>query len=94
MQLIFTAGDGSSANLDDLLTAVRPVQLTALVVGAVEYREGDGVLLEIRRGVVDVEIAGTDAVLTWTDDDYRGAAAIPYVDFRRYVNDGDIRLPQ
>jgi glutathione S-transferase len=94
MQLLFTAGDGSSANLDDLLTAVRPVQLTALVVGAVEYREGDGVLLEIRRGVIDVEIAGTDAVLTWTDDDYRGAAAIPYVDFRRYVNAGDIRLPQ
>ena len=94
MQLLFTAGDGSSANLDDLLTAVRPVQLTALVVGPVEYREGDGVLLEIRRGVIDVEIAGTDAVLTWTDDDYRGAAAIPYVDFRRYVNAGDIRLPQ
>ena len=94
MQLLLTPGDGTPANLDDLLAAARPIQLTAMVVGVVEYREGDGVLLEIRRGVIDVEIAGTDAVLTWTDDDYRGAASIPYVDFRRYVNAGDIRLPQ
>lgn len=94
MKFLLTPGDGTPANLDDLLTAARPVQLTAMVVGAVEYREGDGVLLEIRRGVIDVEIAGTDAVLTWTDDDYRGAASIPYVDFSRYVNAGAIRLPQ
>lgn len=65
-----------------------------MVVGAVEYREGDGALLEIRRGVVDVEIAGTDAILTWTDDDYRGAAAIPFVDFAHHVYAGDIRLPR
>lgn len=94
MQLPFTLGVSTPANLDDLLATARLIQLTAMVVGAVEYREGDGVLLEIRRGVIDVEIAGTDAVLTWTDDDYRGAAAIPYVDFRRYVNAGDMRLPQ
>jgi len=94
MKLLFKSADGPPTNLEDLLTASRPVRISAMVVGAVQYREGDGVLLSIRRGVVDVEIAGTDAVLAWTDDDYRGAAAIPFVDFVRYVDAGDIRLPR
>jgi hypothetical protein len=93
MKPLFKPAESLPPNLDDLLTAAQPIQITAMVVGAVEYREGDGVLLEIRRGVVDVEITGSDAVLTWTDDDYRGAASIPFVDFTRYVNAGDIRLP-
>lgn len=94
MKSLIPLGGNGSADLDDLLAVSRPVQLSAVVVGDVEYREGDGVLLEIRRGVIDVEIVGADAVLTWTDDDYRGAAAMPFVEFTRYVDAGDIGLPQ
>ena len=66
--------------------------LTAEIVGNVEYREGDGAALEIRRGLVNVEVARMDAVISWVDEKYRGEAAIPFLNFSRYVSDGAIRL--
>jgi glutathione S-transferase len=66
--------------------------LTAEVVGTVEYREGDGPALELRRGLVEVDVTRLDTVLSWVDENYRGEAAMPLPIFMRYVGDGAIRL--
>ena len=66
--------------------------LTAEVVGTVEYREGDGPALELRRGLFEVGVTRMDTVLSWVDENYRGEAAMPLPNFLRYVGDGAIRL--
>ncbi|WP_226491316.1 hypothetical protein [Hydrogenophaga taeniospiralis] len=65
---------------------------TARIVGTVEYREGDGPNIVIRRGPVAVEMGDNDVTLSWVDEDTHGAAAMPLVDFRRYVAEGTIVL--
>ena len=62
------------------------------IVGKVEYREGDGANIVIRRGPVEVETTATDATLGWADGDARGSAAMPLADFKRYVAEGAIVL--
>ena len=64
----------------------------AEIVGKVEYREGDGANIAIRRGPVEVETTANDATLGWTEGDARGSAAMPLADFKRYVADGAIVL--
>jgi hypothetical protein len=64
----------------------------AEIVGKVEYREGDGANIAIRRGPIDVETTATDATLGWTDGEARGSAAMPLADFKRYVAEGAIVL--
>ena len=64
----------------------------ALVKGKVEYREGDGPNIIIRRGPVEVQTTPSDATLSWTDGETRGSAAMPIADFRRYVAKGMIEL--
>ncbi|RST48881.1 hypothetical protein [Variovorax sp. MHTC-1] len=66
--------------------------LTAEIVGTVEYQEGDGPALELRRDIVEVDISRMDTVLSWVDENYRGEAAMPLPNFMRYVGDGAIRL--
>jgi glutathione S-transferase len=78
--------------LDERLAGGSSTTLLAEVVGTVEYREGEGMPLEVRRGVVQVEITRMDTVLSWVDEKYRGEAAIPFGNFSHYVNDGAIRL--
>ena len=62
----------------------------AEIVGTVEYREGDGPNIAIRRGPVEVDTTATDATLGWTDGEARGSAAMPLADFKRYVSEGAI----
>jgi hypothetical protein len=62
----------------------------AQVVGKVEYREGDGPNICIRRGPVEVDTTAVDATLGWADGEARGAAAMPLADFKRYVAEGAI----
>jgi hypothetical protein len=70
----------------------KPSQLRAgMVVGKVEFREGEGTMLEIRMGAIEIALTRADATLSWTDGNYRGQAAMPYGDFRRYVAEGAIR---
>jgi hypothetical protein len=64
----------------------------ARIRGAVSYREGDGPMIAIRPGEVDVQLTATDATLSWTDGDTRGSAAMPINIFRRYVAEGAIDL--
>lgn len=68
------------------------ISFPAEVVGLVEYREGDGMPFEVRRGVVEVEIAGEDSVLTWSDENQHGRAAVPLRNLFQYVRAGAIRL--
>ena len=62
------------------------------VTGTVKYREGDGVLMDIKRGPCEIEIADLDVTLTWFDGDVHCSTAIPRSDFDRYVADGDLVL--
>ena len=64
----------------------------AQVTGKVEYREGDGPNITIRRGPVEVQTTPSDATLSWTDGETRGSAAMPIADFRVYVAKGMIEL--
>lgn len=70
----------------------------AEVVGTVEYREGDGPALRIRKGPIEVETTDMDATLSWEDaasgdtGPTHGRAALPIADYRRYVSEGAIRV--
>ena len=64
----------------------------ARIVGKVEYREGDGPLIVIRPGAIEVQTTATDATLSWTDGETHGSAAMPLSDFRRSVAEGRIKL--
>jgi glutathione S-transferase len=85
------AGDALE-RLNDLLGNGEAAELMAEVIGAVEYREGEGIALEVPRGMVRVEATPSDTVLSWIDETYRGEAAIPYANFSQYVGNGAIRL--
>lgn len=70
----------------------------AEVVGKVEYREGDGPALRIRKGPIEVETTEMDATLSWEegaetgDGLTHGRAALPIADYQRYVSEGAIRV--
>jgi hypothetical protein len=64
----------------------------AQIIGKVEYREGDGPNITIRRGPIEVQTTATDATLSWVDGETRGSAAIPLADFKRYLQSRAIQL--
>lgn len=64
----------------------------AHIVGKVEYRQGEGSNVAIRMGLVEVNRTLNDVTLSWTDGDTHGSAAMPLTDFRRYLDQGLIRL--
>jgi 2-methylisocitrate lyase-like PEP mutase family enzyme len=68
------------------------IKQPAHIVGKVEYREGDGPLLAVPCGVVDVETNATDAIFTWPDGKSHGIAAMPVANFCQYVADGAIAV--
>ena len=58
------------------------------VVGAMTYREGDGVQITIPPGPCKIVIADIDVTLSWVDGETRGSAAIPMGEYSHYVADG------
>ena len=68
-------------------------QQTGYIVGKVEFRPGDGALIRIPKGPVEIDTTRLEATLSWVDGETHGAAAIPLNDFNRYVNKGAITLP-
>ncbi len=64
----------------------------ANITGKVEYREGEGPLLTIPIGLVEVETSSVDAVVTWADGESSGFAALPVANFCQYVADGAIAI--
>jgi hypothetical protein len=60
----------------------------AKVVGDLEYRAGDGPMLTIPRGPVEIELAEDSAVFSWGDQGKVQSTAIPIDDYRRYLREG------
>lgn len=58
----------------------------AQVRGKVEYRLGDGPLLRVPPGAIEIDIGRSDVTLTWDNGATRQSAAIPSSDFARYVD--------
>jgi hypothetical protein len=57
----------------------------ARISGTVEYRQGDGVPIVIRKGPCEIEQTAMDVTLSWTDGKTNGSTAMPLANFRRYV---------
>jgi hypothetical protein len=62
----------------------------AKVVRELEYRAGDGPVLTIPPGAVEIEMAQDSAVLSWGDQGKVQSTAIPIDDYRRYLREGVI----
>ena len=64
----------------------------AIIRGEVNFRVGDGMLMPIPDGPVDIEVADDSVTLSWIEGDDTGSAAITRDEFERYVREGKIRL--
>ncbi len=74
-------------------TAAPTVTQLATITGTVNYRPGDGALIEIPRGPVEVALAPDSATLSWeAGEGVAGLTAIPRTQFDDYVHKGDIKL--
>lgn len=65
---------------------------TAIIVGDVEYRLGEGPKCTIPKGPVELQHTDFDVTLSWITDGERQAAAMPNMEFRRYVVNRDIAI--
>jgi 2-methylisocitrate lyase-like PEP mutase family enzyme len=83
---------GKELNSFFKLSAETPSTAKARIVGRVEYRLGEGPLVEIRQGLVEITFSPGDAVFSWMDGTWRDEAAMPFANFCRYVSDGAIVL--
>ncbi len=68
------------------------MKANAQIVGKVEFRTGDGPMLVIPEGPVEVQTGPRDATLSWHDDDANGAATLTLGEYQHYVAQGAIRL--
>jgi hypothetical protein len=67
----------------------------AIIRGEVSFRAGDGVLMPIPAGPVEIELADDSATLGWTESDgSAGSTAIPRDDYERYLSEGKIRVSE
>lgn len=65
----------------------------ALIRGEVEFRAGDGVMMPIPDGPVEIDLSDEDSVtLSWLDGNDAGSTAITRDEYDRYVKEGKIRL--
>lgn len=85
---------GKELNSFFKLSTETPSSVTANILGRVEFRLGEGPLLEIRKGSVEITFSSGDAVFTWSDGNWREEAAMPFANFCRYVSDGAIVLAE
>jgi hypothetical protein len=66
----------------------------AQIVGKVEFRQGEGILFAIPLGAADVEVTALDTTFSWTEGNFHAVAAMPFVDFCRYITEGAINLDE
>ncbi len=64
----------------------------AIIRGEVSFRAGDGMLMPIPDGPVDIEFADDSVTLGWIEGADAGSAAITRDEFDRYVREGKIRV--
>ena len=64
----------------------------ALILGEVCFRAGDGVLMPIPPGPVEIEVADDSVTLGWTESNgSRGSTAITRDEYERFVREGKLR---
>ncbi len=74
-------------------TAAPNIPQLATITGSVSYRPGDGAMIDIPRGPVEVALAPDSATLSWeAGEGVAGLTAIPRTQFDDYVRKGDIKL--
>jgi len=62
------------------------------ITGKVCFRAGDGVLMPIPVGPLEIDMAADSATLSWTaSDGSAGSAAIPLDEYQRHVREGSIQ---
>ena len=66
----------------------------AQIIGKVEFRQGEGILFAIPLGAADVEVTALDTTFSWTEGNFHAVAAMPFVDFCRYITEGAIDLDE
>jgi len=65
----------------------------AIIRGEVCFRAGDGVMVPIPPGPVDIEMSDDSVTLGWlTSDGNAGSTAITRDEYERYVRSGGIRI--
>jgi hypothetical protein len=69
-----------------------PTQINARIAAPVEFRAGDGPMLKIPKGNCQVIMDDDSAVLTWAEDGQPLTAAIPKIEFDRFIESGAIVL--
>jgi hypothetical protein len=67
----------------------------AVIRGEVTFRAGDGVLMPIPPGPVEIEVADDSVTIGWTEDEGSlGSTAITRDEYERYVKEGKLRPEQ
>ena len=67
----------------------------AIIRGEVCFRAGDGVMMPIPQGPVDIEVAADSVTLGWVaSNGSRGSTAITRDEYDRYVSEGKLRPGQ
>jgi hypothetical protein len=64
----------------------------ALIRGEVNFRAGDGMLMPVPNGPVDIEVTEDSVTIGWIEGANPGSAAITRDEFERYVREGKIRV--
>ena len=65
----------------------------ATIRGEVCFRAGDGVMMPVPDGPVDIEVADDSVTLGWTDGEGNaGSAAITRDEYARYLKEGKIKV--
>ena len=65
----------------------------AIIRGEVCFRAGEGVMMPIPPGPVEIEVADDSVTLGWTTSDgSAGSTAITRDEYDRYVAEGNIRV--
>jgi hypothetical protein len=64
----------------------------ALIRGEVQFRAGDGMMLPVPDGSVEIEIADDSVTLSWHEGRTASSTAITRDEFERYVREGKIRV--
>ncbi|HEY1396322.1 hypothetical protein [Roseateles sp.] len=69
----------------------QPLSQSAFICGEVTYRTGDGPMMVIRPGTVQVEINEHDVTLGWEEGDSRMSALMPRSEYARFIGTGAIK---
>ena len=66
----------------------------AIIRGEVSFRVGDGMMMPIPPGPVEIEVAHDSVTLSWSVNHTANSTAITRDEYERYVAQGNIRLDE